>query len=339
MIYYFSYINLLGAKTTETVSGLGNWKLKIRREENSVTILRAVTCDTDAVLPDEIFSLPVRALSDRALMPGAREVEGEELLVVCGRPGEEWNNRNIRSLTLPQTLVSVGAYAFMNCSSMKTLHLHDSIRELHATSFTNCRSFNTIDLVRVGEEQGPTLSNVVSWFARELDVTITLTNGEKMRLIFPEYYESYEENGPTHFFTYLIEGTGFSYHNTFKNRVLNAMDYDGLWEKYQSMGYDEDTALRLAWWRLRFPAELAEEHAAAYKKFVDARPTAAFELALTAKDMDGLRMLLKNRELTANELARAQERARELHLTEATAILLEEQHRRFSGGRSKSFDL
>lgn len=116
-------------------------------------------------------------------------------------------------------------------------------------------------------------------------------------------------------------------------------DYDGLWKKYLSMGYDEDTALRLAWWRIRFPAELSDEDAAAYAEFVEARPEAAFELALTSKDMDGLRMLLKNRSLSAQELEHAQNRARELHLTEATAILLEEQHKRFSGGRRKSFEL
>lgn len=329
----------MGAKTTETVSGLSNWKLKIRRDEKSVTIIRALTCDTDAVLPDELFSLPVTEISDRALMPGARDAEGEEVLIVCGRAGDEWNNRNIQSLTLPSKLKTAGAYAFMNCSGIKNLHLHDGIENLHSTAFINCRSFDTIDLIRCGETQGPTLANLISWFQRELDVTITLANGEKQRLIFPEYFESYEENGPTHFFNYLIEGTGFSYHNVCKNRMLQMKDYDGLWKKYLSMGYDEDTALRLAWWRIRFPAELSDEDAAAYTEFVDARPEAAFELALTSKDMDGLRMLLKNRSLSAQELERAQNRARELHLTEATAILLEEQHKRFSGGRRKSFEL
>ena len=46
----------------ETVSGVSNWKLVIRREERSVCILRAVTCDERAVLPEELFGLPVTEL-------------------------------------------------------------------------------------------------------------------------------------------------------------------------------------------------------------------------------------------------------------------------------------
>jgi hypothetical protein len=36
----------------ETISGLTNWRLVVKREESGVTILRAVTCDENAVLPD-----------------------------------------------------------------------------------------------------------------------------------------------------------------------------------------------------------------------------------------------------------------------------------------------
>ena len=46
----------------ETVSGVSNWKLVIRREERSVRILRGVTCDERAVLPEELFGLPVTEL-------------------------------------------------------------------------------------------------------------------------------------------------------------------------------------------------------------------------------------------------------------------------------------
>ena len=63
----------------ETISGLTNWRLAVKREESGVTILRAVTCDENAVLPDELFGLPVTHLSDRALAHGAKPAEGEEV--------------------------------------------------------------------------------------------------------------------------------------------------------------------------------------------------------------------------------------------------------------------
>ena len=51
----------------ETVSGVSNWKLTIRREENHIVLLRGTTCDRRAVLPDNLFGLPVTVLGRHAL--------------------------------------------------------------------------------------------------------------------------------------------------------------------------------------------------------------------------------------------------------------------------------
>jgi hypothetical protein len=58
------------------LTGISNWKLTVQRENERIMILRASTCDTSAVLPDELFGLPVTALSDRALSPSAAEING-----------------------------------------------------------------------------------------------------------------------------------------------------------------------------------------------------------------------------------------------------------------------
>ena len=54
----------------ETVSGVSSWKLTVRREGDGITVLRAVTCDPSAILPEALWDLPVTALGDRALVPG-----------------------------------------------------------------------------------------------------------------------------------------------------------------------------------------------------------------------------------------------------------------------------
>ena len=95
----------------ETVSGVSNWKLVIRREEQAVCILRGVTCDERAVLPEELFGLPVTELGGHALSPTApARADGEEVLVSCGLTGGEaqWDNRRLTDLTLPAALRKVG---------------------------------------------------------------------------------------------------------------------------------------------------------------------------------------------------------------------------------------
>lgn len=239
----------------ETVSGVSNWKLVIRREERSVRILRGVTCDERAVLPEELFGLPVTELGGHALSPTAPAgAEGEEVLVSCGLTDEEaqWDNRRLTDLTLPAVLQKVGDYALLNCSGLKTLRLHDGVTFWGGGALMNCRSLDTFFLTRVGEQQ-ESLSFFADELSRELDVTIYETDGQTVHLIFPEFVEAYEENCPAHHFDYNIYGAGYPYHHCFRQKKLSLREYDTLWKGFLGMEHDEESGVRLAWWRLRCP--------------------------------------------------------------------------------------
>ena len=309
------------------------------RSESGVCILRAKTCDEKAVLPDELFGLPVTAIADRALAPGAAPLAGEEVTVVCGQAEGEFDNRNIKELTLPRELKSVGQYAFMNCREMHTLHICDGIAEFAASALMNCRSFSRMELHRIGERQGSVLASIVLWIPKELDVTVHETDGSVMRLIFPEYTEVLVENEPTHFFNYIIESAGYPYHNVFRDKTFSVQDFDGLWSKCLSMEHDEDASMRLAWWRLRYPAGLSESARTAYINYLTAHIRQALDFSLSTKDVAGLELLLGECAPESADLEYAQARARELRFTEAVAVLLEKQHKTFSRGRQRSFEL
>ena len=53
----------------ETIYGSSNWTLTVRREKDHVVILRAVTCDARAQLPEELFALPVTVLGESMTLP------------------------------------------------------------------------------------------------------------------------------------------------------------------------------------------------------------------------------------------------------------------------------
>lgn len=324
----------------ETISGINNWRLTVCRSETAVTILRAVTCDEHAALPDELFGLPVTGLSDHALAPAAETAAGEDVLVTCGRGEGEWDNRNLRELTLPRFLAFVGDYAFLNCRALKTLHLHDGVSSWGGGVLMNCRTLDRIFLTRVGSGQGETLAYFADELSRELDVTVYEADGSETRLIFPEYIEFYEENGPAHHFDYTIFGAGHPYHHAFRGKTLQLSTFDGLWDRFLTVEHDESAALRLAWWRLRFPTELSEGAKRQYEDYLRAHEAAALRFALEQRDMEGLRRLLALLDGAAAEaFASALSFAREQRMTEASAILLEQQHRRYGCGADKSFDL
>lgn len=323
----------------EIVSGVSNWHLTVRRGKDGVEILRAVTCDASAALPETVLGLPVTALGPHALSGGERKAQGEEVYVTCGAaPQEGWDNRGLRALTLPRTLRRVGDYAFLNCAALEELRLWDGIAFWGGAALMNCRSLDTFHLTRVGTEQGESLAYFADELSRELDVTIVTPDGETARLIFPEYREIYEENCPAHHFDYNIAGAGYPYHYCFRHKKLRLKDYDALWEAYLAMEHEADTALRLAWWRLRCPAELEQEARQRYEDYLRAHGAEAAAWLLEQRGGEDLAFLLRTVELTGDALSQSCETARRLGQTEAVALLLEAQRSRRPAAR-KRFEL
>ena len=319
----------------ETMAGANNWKLTVRREAAGVAVLRAATCDVRAALPETLWGLPVTALGDHALAPGAAEVPGEEVTLTCGAPGgDAWDNRRLEELTLPPTLEKIGDYAFLNCAGLKSLALHDAVRQWGGGALMNCRSLNTFRLTRLGEE-GDTLAYFADELSRELDVTITGPEGIDARLIFPEYRELYEENCPAHHFDYNISGAGYPYHHCFVRRRLDLRTYDRLWKAFLGMEHEPDCALRLAFWRLRYPLDLTPEAAEDYLDYLRCQAEKALVWLIGERDAAHLRFLLERVKPGAEVLGTGCALARELGASEALALLLEARHRAGAGGRRR----
>ena len=105
------------------------------------------------------------------------------------------------------------------------------------------------------------------------------------------------------------------------------------------MEHESGTALRLAFWRMRYPLELSEQAATAYGSYLQSRAAEAVDWLLAERDMAGLAFLRNRAAPDRDTPAAACQRAREAGAAEAVALLLEEQHRRFPAGMDKSCDL
>ena len=319
----------------ETIRGVSNWKLKIKREADHVTILQARTCDVRATLPESLFDLPVTALGHHALSPTAPEQSGEEILMTCG-PGEgEWDNVDLQEVTLPDTITRIGDYAFLNCRALRRLDFHDNIQFWGGGTTINCPNLAQFHITW-GQEAGESLSYLADIMSRELDVTIDCPEGH-FRLIFPEYVELYEENCPARIFDYNIQGAGYPYHHCFRCKKLNLSEYDSLWPGLLAMEYEPLTALRLAWYRLRYPVELGEKAEPLYREYLQAHILDAMNWLLEEGTASDLAALLSWAEPTREQLSAVTAKAREAGAAEVLAILLETMNRRFS--RKKTFDL
>lgn len=323
----------------ESISGLSNWQLTFRREPDHIVLLRAVTCDRTAVLPERLFDLPVTVLDDHALAPGARPVRGELLRITCGRENGEWDNRNLEELTLPACLERAEAYALYGCRSLHTLRLHDGVRLWGGGSLMNCRSLRTLHLTRSGAHHGESLAFFCDEIHEALEVYLYQPDGACTRLLFPEFVENYDENIASHHFDYTVSGGGYPYHHVFRGKQLDLRDYDGLWPKYLREEHDPAEALRLALLRLRWPTDLSAGAEKQYWAYLARFPRGALELQLSMKDAAGLQLLLETLQPEEGLLRGICEQARLQGDTEALALLLEHRHKAEPSGYDKEFDL
>ena len=125
----------------------------------------------------------------------------------------------------------------------------------------------------------------------------------------------------------------------FRAKKLAAADYDALWRDYVAAEHEEESALRLAFYRLRWPAELSDRAREQYASHLRMNLREALCFALHERDAHGLRLLLELGVPDANALEFALNESRALRFTEATALLLEQRRKTPGTGKTKKFEL
>lgn len=323
----------------KTLVGHNNLLITWRPAFGGVELVRVLTADREVTLPDTVEGLPVTALGPLAFDFSEEEKpQGEQLRMTCGLGGAEMDNKQLTHITLPATLHRVGDYAFYNCSELREVRLSEKIEHWGNGVFMNCQLLNTV-FIHAANDRAESVYYFANEFSRELDITVEYPEGSSARLIFPSYAESYQENISARCFQYEVQGPGYPYHSMFKDRALVLKDYDRLWPTLLATEHDPDCAMRMAWYRLRFPRELALDAKEAYLEFLRRNARTVIAWLLIQRDMRGLAWFLPRSEVDRKTLGLACEEARKVGEAEGLALLLEEQHRRFSIGANKSFEL
>lgn len=322
----------------KTMAGQNNLLITWRPTFDGAALTRVETADREITLPETVEGLPVTALGSLAFDLTEPPPPDTPLRITCGLGGTEADNRKLERITLPATLRRVGSYAFYNCSGLREVRFLREVDDWGTSPFMNCLSLNVFR-VQSADDRAENVYHLVNAFSRELDVTVDYAQVPAARLIFPAYTEAYQENISARCFDYALMGPGYLYRNVFRRRALPLKDYDRLWPTLIAMEHDPDGALRMAWHRLRYPRALTPEAGERYLGHLRQQAGAVIDRLLHLRDMRGLAWFLPQSDADRETLAAACESARQLGAAEALALLLAEQHRRFSDGIDKSFAL
>lgn len=309
-----------------------------------VCILRCQTADAVVQLPDTLDGQPVTALGDYVCAARTPDLTGRQIRQVCltthtGQSIPQHNAHAIERVCVPQSVRTIGNYAFYNCDGLKSLSLYDTVREMGHGALMNCTSFAYVDFY-AAEGARTCLSDLLGQTSAQLEVRLHAPTGVA-RLLFPPYQEELQDLGPAHIFQRRIEGAGYAYRQCVQNDILSFAQYDSAFERLLRI-QDYETACHVALLRLRTPLGLT---AAARQTYLDCLRTHARQIAcdlVRSGDTAALTALLSFGVLDTADASAACDCARKLRRTEAAGLLLAVLHRQMENTApraQKSYDL
>ena len=306
-------------------------ELLYRKTTDGICLERCYTLDGAPVLPDYMDGMPVTEL-ERYLF--SQTVRGRETPPDHLREEPQLCGRAVKELALPQHLKKVGAYAFYNCSELKTLSFGSTVQDWGAGVFTGCTGINSLR-IRIVPGSKSCFKEVLSELRQELTVEYLDEEGRLLaKLIFPEFFEDSVENTPARIIMRKMHGCGPMYRYCFSGTEFLFREYDRLFPNAVIVERPK-LVTQLALYRLYWPYGLTEEWKGGYWDYLKQHPMEAVKGLMTRREDDILRWLSCQEEADASFLAAALKAAEREEDPQSSALLLDAVHRRFGSERRK----
>lgn len=274
-----------------------------------------------AVLPDHMFAGCI-SLKQIALPPHLSVIEGYAF----------YDCRSLEKLRIPETVQKMGAYACYNCRKMEQINIPRETIDLGMGLFLNCDKLTSISFGRCRH-----IADLVAVLNHELHLTIDFDDGNRAKLLIPDFQYEYIEDTPARQFHQVNYGTGHLFRQCIGNSDIDFRRFDELFYLTKR----EDGALMvllLTMYRLEYPYRLQEDRKQDYLQYLKDHFANAFGYYLNRGDLEKIRLFAQWGLITAENIDSLLEMAGEAKKTEITGFLLEYQHAHFAK-KKKSFDL
>ncbi len=264
----------------------------------------AEICGFDGVrtvltVPEELEGLPVRRIGRRAF---------------AGR-------KDFRRITLPDSLVSVGEFAFYGCSDLEFLSLNDGTEDLGDGMIRAC-GLRELEL-RVKKGSFRAVRDLLNDTDTAMQVRLIFPDGEAL-LYFPAFVNDFDEDTMARAIHPRIEGCGYAYREMVTRAAVNFAGYDALFFRAAADGVAAASETALA--RLQYPYRLTAEAEGAYERWLMENGAAAVRRLTELEDEARIRFLAE-RDLITPEAAGACIRcAAERKLSGILGVLMECEH-------------
>lgn len=261
------------------------------------------------------------------------EIDGEPVVEIG--PYAFANRADIIEIRLPAGIREIGRYAFYRCRNLRKLILADKILDIGGGALTGCRGIREVEIYFQDGERSA-LKSILDEVCFEVHARLYM--GEQVAdVLFPEHYEEAVEDTPARQLYTQHHGAGGDYRQCFYNRELDYRKYDDLF--YRTIAEDTvDTALKMAFGRLRYPYRLTDEAKERYQIYLKEHLVELYELFILEEAMEYLRFLTEEKYVSEEALQAGIACAQVNGKTEVLSFLMDEKRKHFPKKR-KTFDL
>ncbi len=231
--------------------------------------------------------------------------------------------RFLESVTLPETLHTLGSCAFYNCRKLQSLSVGSRIETYGSDVFLNTFSLHTLYL-RAAPDAASSLFRLVNNLTGDLEVRFIPEGSVQAAAFYPEYWEDIEET-PAHILLHAYSGQGYHYRQCFLEGAPRWAEYDAVFPMARAEDPPAAMAL-LALGRLRWPWALEASAAAQYRAFLAAHGGEAIAVLQKREDTQSLAALLALHMLGAPALRHGAAAAAEAGSAAFAALLTDALH-------------
>ena len=270
----------------------------------------------DLVVPEQTDGIPVRAIAPHAFAGAAY----------------------LRSVSLPDSIVSLGHFAFHNCGGLRRITLYDSVTDCGDGVIRQCTALSDADLtMRAGNYTLP--ARLLADCDNTLTVSLALPDG-CARLTFPGFNYDFTENTMARTIQFNIEGSGMAYRECVTRAGIDYAAYDRMFHRAKLDDITITTKLILN--RLTHPYALSAQAKRAYEDYIRDHAADVLKTLIASKDVTAVRFLITSDAscLLDEDAVRSGVRfAASRDLPEITALLTDYASGLFSSARRRRLTL
>lgn len=230
----------------------------------------------------------------------------------------------VEKIVLPEGVTKIGNLAFYNCRNLVELNIGCRLCDYGSDVFMNCSRLHSI-IIRCGELEISGAKQLLSRISSEIEIVFMREKEVRARLLYPEYFELYDEIAPAHIFGCSVTGEGFRARQCFNQGVVDYERYDDVFGK-AAVTEGKSTLCRFALNRLMYPVKLSNIHRKEYTEYLSEHEKILMEVMINERNLPALECIISNKIVTEQTVEMAVLYATERNWSEGAVSIMQWKH-------------